>query len=94
MKNALGFERMKRYRLYTELKNLDALTKLAQSYFEGFTMYAAKGVWKGQEEGTIIIEVMEKFGLQKAMDLAEDIKELNGQEAVFLTVEEIGGRLI
>jgi len=83
-------------RLYTEDKNRADLIPLIDTYFEGYTLVPAEGVWKGQPEHALIIEIAvipngTDFYPQQCLDtrtwaaeLAHHIKGLNGQESVLI----------
>lgn len=85
---------MKLYRLYTENKNLEGIKKILNRAFESYTLLEGVGVWKGVEEKSLIIEISSRIS-QNYFDLvAEDIKELNEQNAVLVTAHEIDSKLI
>ena len=83
-----------RYRIYTELKNLENIAHILNSSFEGYTMYPARGVWKGIPEKALVIEIIEESAQEKVLCAARSIKEFNGQDAVFITTEKIEAELI
>jgi len=85
----MEYKAMRVYRIYTECKNIDGILKvLADSKIDGATIYPAMGVWKGQTEKAIVIEVVEKYAGVRVDLAAKAIKELNKQEAVIITRSE------
>ncbi len=84
---------MKRFRIYTQNKNLEVVQKLTSIYFDGFTVIRTTGFWKGAPEDAIIVEIYTKNEtLVRA--LAEAIKKKNEQEAVGLTIEPVDFELV
>ena len=82
-------------RLYTENLNKDKVIRLAAGAFpDGFTVYEAAGCWMGGQENSLGIEILVTDtgdvdrALETARQLAADIKRLNNQESVLLTVHE------
>jgi hypothetical protein len=80
---------MKKYRIYTENKNLEKIKELASSYLESFTIFQAGGCWKGAWEDSVVIESIGKFLLGDVRRLAMEIKKMNDQEAVLITQEDV-----
>ena len=75
----------KTFRIYTENKNKEDIQALVSKYFEGFTLYEAKGVWKGKSEPSLVIEVLGHGSLTGIVrEVAEKIKKLNNQEAILV----------
>jgi hypothetical protein len=85
---------MKTYRIYTENKNLEGIKKILNRAFESYTLLEGVGIWKGTEEKSLIIEVLSRINKGYFEIVADDIKELNNQQAVLLTVSEIESNLI
>ena len=89
-------------RIYTEARDVENIKALVGVAFDGFTIFDATGVWKGQEEQSVVIEILclESFdSLQESFRrrvraTAKSIKKVNQQEAVLVTFEEIEGELI
>jgi hypothetical protein len=76
---------MKLHRLFTEDINRQTIIDLASKVFDGFTVYSAKGYWKGTAEPSLVIEtITDKTDL--FYNLARDIKHANRQEAVLVEV--------
>jgi len=85
---------MKLYRIYTENKNLEGIKMILNRAFESYTLLEGIGVWKGTEEKSLIIEVLSATPPAYFKIVAEDIKELNKQEAALLTVQETELKLV
>ncbi len=92
-------------RICTELKNKEAVLKLVSEYFDGFTAIEATGMWKGVVEASLIIEIVcldditvnkksEYSFHSKLVNLARDIRELNGQECVMIQLLHMTYQLI
>ncbi|MGH9603850.1 MAG: hypothetical protein ACRD24_15830 [Terriglobales bacterium] len=81
------------FRIVTENKNREGLEALLKERFSGFTLYEARGHFKGAErwydEASLVIEIV---GARRAQveSAACAIRELNGQEAVL--IEEVPAR--
>ena len=45
------------YRLFTENKNYDQIEKLVSESFDGFTLIKTDGIWQGESEHSLIIEI-------------------------------------
>jgi len=70
----------------TEDLNRDKVIKIANKYFDGYSISkpgARAGFWKGQEEDSLLIEVITS-AKNKVMQLANEIKKLNNQESVLV----------
>lgn len=85
------------YRIYTEDVNREGIIKFVSTYFTGFTVLEATGVWEGKTERSIVIEIVSHdmvggFGVLRR--IAEFIKEVNGQDAVLITRQPVESRLI
>jgi hypothetical protein len=85
---------MKLYRIYTENKNLKGIKLILNRAFESYTLLEGVGVWKGTEEKSLIIEVLSRISRGYFDIVADDIKDLNQQQAVLVTVSEIESKLI
>lgn len=94
---------MKLYRIYTEDKNRAAIKAACDVALPGYTIISAIGLWHGVEESSLIIEYID-FGdlllghqrdIQEVIDtLALDIKAVNNQEAVLVTVQDVQARML
>lgn len=75
-------------RICTEDKNENKVLALCQQYYKGFTSYKAWGVWEGQYEQALVIEIaVERGGPEDvftARNLAKAIKALNSQQSVLI----------
>jgi hypothetical protein len=85
---------MKLHRIYTENKNLEGIKKILNRAFESYTLLECVGIWKGTEEKSLIIEVLTRINPAYFELVADDIKDLNQQQAVLVTVSEIESSLI
>ena len=73
------------YRICTENKNREQVEAIVAKRFDGFTVFEAKGYWKGQDEASLVIEVIPpEINEDNILGLAEDIKALNSQESVLI----------
>ena len=89
-------------RIYTEARDVEGIKAMVGVAFDGYTIFDATGVWEGQEEQSVVIEILclEPFSsLQESFrrlvhSTAAAIKKVNQQEAVLVTFEEIEGELI
>ena len=73
------------YRIYTYTERLKAETIMA-AHFDGFTMIATRGYWKGTPEDSVCFEVLTDDGA-KVQKAAEEIRAVLDQEAVLVTRE-------
>ncbi len=77
----------KTYRIFTEDKNRGNVETLAAMFFDGFTMYEARGYWKGNIESSLVIEICADHTDRPKIDsLAMAIKFNNAQSAVLVQV--------
>ena len=84
---------MKLYRIHTEDKNRERIAQIVGAAFDAWTLLNAEGVWKGQSEHSLVIEVYtESEWMVKAVAL--QIKEANNQEAVLVSEQEVKETLI
>ena len=73
-------------RIYTENKNIQRIQELADESFEGYTMLEGIGRWERQNEKSLVIEVIgNKSRMMDASLIANDIKQVNEQQAVLIT---------
>lgn len=82
---------MKQFRIYTEDKNREEIQEETAVCFANFTIYLVEGCYQGQSEQSLVIEIItdeKEYPLVKT--LAESIKHLNNQQAVCLTIQDIG----
>jgi hypothetical protein len=71
------------FRIYTSDVNRRAVLRLAADKFESFTLHPATGFYRGQPEESIMIELVQVCE-QDVEDLAQSIRELNGQKSVLV----------
>lgn len=73
------------WRLYTEDRS--TVPSIVADYFDGATMFTATGLWKGQTEQSVVVEVIAPITSRaRIIAVARRIIELNNQEAVLVTV--------
>lgn len=76
---------MQTYTLYVGSNNethkleINLLQKTLDSYFDGYTITLAKGVWKGAHEKTALVEVATN---QNILPIIETLKQTLKQEAI------------
>jgi hypothetical protein len=80
------------HRLYTEDVNRQAIADILTKYFHAFTIFESKGVWEGQAEKSLCIEVL-GASFQTVSTVATAIKETNKQDAVLYTAHEVKVKL-
>ena len=85
---------MERIRVYTE--NTPTIRDLVAQYLEGATVYSGSGLWKGQWEQSLIVEVIAftESTQQAVNNLVQAIKTIGKQEAVLITREPITAALV
>jgi hypothetical protein len=71
------------YRIQTENINKNGVVKLANKYFDGFTIFEGLGYWQGKPEPSLTIEVVTD-NQQAVEGLAVDIRIANNQQAVLV----------
>jgi len=86
---------MKRYRLYTQDVNRQALRRMFDRHFDSYSIQEQRGVWNGKAEDSLVFEIIcsESEGTILPL-IAKDIKLHNKQEAVLITSEPITEVLI
>jgi hypothetical protein len=84
-------EKMRLYRIYTENVNPELTKKLIDKYLTGYTIYQACGCWAGVQEQSIVIEYLSRDNreINTIVSLCEEIKQLNKQQAVIFTVQDV-----
>jgi hypothetical protein len=63
----------------TKLLELEKITAILDSYFEGYTLLQAKGVWKGEHETTAVVEVSTEKDI---LPVIEELKTELHQDAI------------
>jgi hypothetical protein len=78
------------HRLYTEDVNRESIVQILNKYFplNGYTLIPSIGYWNGAGEQSLIIEMIGASHIAVA-SVADDIKEVNNQEVILHTWQEI-----
>jgi hypothetical protein len=84
---------MKSFKIYTERKDERYIQRLLSVAFDGFTVIHTKGVWKGQSEDSIIIEILTN-NKELVRAIASKIKAHNQQDAVLISESKVDAVLI
>ena len=77
-------------RICTEHKNRAQVGIEVDKYFDCYSLFQGVGMWKGQIEQSLLIEIAvdakadHTIARAAALELADDIKILNKQEAVLV----------
>jgi len=77
-------------RICTENKNRAQVGIEVDKYFDCYSLFQGRGMWKGQVEPSLLIEIAvdakadHTIARAAALELADDIKILNTQEAVLV----------
>ena len=82
------------YRIYTEDVNREGIESLLQEYFKGYTLIPTVGYWEGSKEAGLVIEIINGVDIFEVYKIAREIKRLNRQKEVLLTIQEIQTVLI
>lgn len=85
------------YRLFTENRNYDQIKKLVCNYFDGFTIIKAEGVWQGESEHSLIIEIEVNSPVafyRRIETLCFAIKKLNNQDKILVQRIECESKLV
>jgi len=78
------------YRIQTEDINRDAIERIFSRRFDGFTILAGSGYWRGTKENCLVIEVLaDAEACDCILSTAEWIKEFNEQESVAVTRQQV-----
>lgn len=73
------------YRIYTEDLWPHNVFREVSRAFPGFTIFQGTGSWEGNEEPSIVIEIMAReIDAGSVLDLAERIRKLGAQNAVLV----------
>lgn len=73
-------------RIYTEDKNRDGIIRVLDAHFEGYTVIPTLGRWKGVNENSLCIELL-NADASRVLVAAHQIKALNAQESVLVTTD-------
>lgn len=71
--------------------------EVIDKYFDGYTYFEARGMWKGDLEQAYVVEIIHQKASENASKItaiAEEYKKLFDQEAVAITVQELNFQLI
>lgn len=71
------------FRVYTEDTNRPGIERILDGLFDGYTLIPADGVWHGQHEHSLVIE-LDGVDLAKVREAATQIKSANHQQAVLI----------
>lgn len=83
------------YRIYTERKNVTGIKDILDDGFDGYTLIRATGVWEGETESSLIIEIIKEKNHDVDVEAAAHrIAILNNQDAVLITQAVVEGELI
>jgi hypothetical protein len=75
-----------RYRIHTE----HLAPTLVTRFFDGFTLYSARGYWQGKTESSITCEILGTAeDRSKIVTLCQTIREQYRQEQVWFTAEPV-----
>ena len=84
---------MKLFTLYTERR--PNLARLTGGRFEGFTLVETVGYWRGLREDSTKIEIIADAERRAdVLTLAEEIRFVNAQQAVFVTEQDVLAELV
>jgi hypothetical protein len=84
---------MKLFTIYTESR--PNLARLTSGRFEGFTLVKAEGYWRGLREDSTKIEILADAERRAdVLTLAEEIRFVNEQQAVFVTEADVRAELV
>jgi hypothetical protein len=79
-----------KFSIYTEDLQRPQIIALVHKEFAAATLYSAQGSWKGQQEQSLVIEVITHESSRGAVhNIAYNIKRLNSQEAVMVVESPI-----
>jgi len=85
----------KLYRIYTEDKKLPIIKSIVNKYFKGYTIIKTSGVWYNKSEKSVIIELIATSkDIKKVKTISQEIKAVNRQKAVLLTIRDINSQLV
>ena len=83
------------YRLFTENKNYEQVKNLIREIFVSATIIKAEGLWQGESEHSLIIEVLADDKCeQQIRQLCYNIKKLNQQDKILVQRIESDSKLV
>lgn len=66
----------------SKVLEIDKIKSIINKYHDGYTIILAKGYWKGIEEDTAIIEIIDSLVSE---DMIKELKEVLKQEAILVS---------
>ena len=83
------------YKIQTEDINREKILRIVRNIFSGFSVQVQLGYWdKIQENSICIIVIANREDRDAIFNIAKGIKDLNNQESVLVTEQEIRSVLI
>lgn len=85
------------YRLFTQNLNYEQVRGLVTAIVDGATLIKAEGIWQGESEHSLIIEIDDYYdGVTdtKIDQLCYAIKKLNQQDKIFMQIIESESKLV
>lgn len=87
------------YRIFTENRQYNQIKKLVCVFFDGSTIIKAEGVWQGESEHSLIIEIdnslfSRQCDAERIKQLCYAIKKLNQQDKILVQKIESESKLI
>lgn len=86
----------RKYTIHTENKNLKSIKNLLDMLCVGlgYTLVPCEGRWKGKREKSLKIEIISQNELHELIPrIAIGIRDLNNQDAVLVTVQNVEAEL-
>ena len=80
---------LKKYRIYFEPVELKKSLELLKSRFVAASVFHGDGLWAGQFEKLTVFEIHTTVESGIITALAEEIRAINGQASVRVTVEDL-----
>lgn len=71
------------YHIYTEDTNRAGIETILARHFDAYTLLSARGVWRGQAEDSLVIE-LDGVAREDVEQAAREIKAANSQQAVLV----------
>lgn len=81
-----------RYRFYVgdgPNVTVDALVRALHPWYDGATLYPARGVWHGDDEPAFVVEVLTERDANRAQAFAEALRDQFEQQSVLFTCEDV-----
>jgi PII-like signaling protein len=67
--------------------------KILNKELDGYTIFRGNGIWKGNTEDTIIVEIINEK-IEKIEKIAETLKKELNQEAILITQEKVSFKFL